>query len=129
MPNQNDFRVLEVGPYKIHQRILEKYHHGRVVFVGDAALNNFIWRHGNEWRYTRRWNLAEKLKEILFDGRPLTRLDVYSEQRQKIAENEILKNAHKNRSRMQERDESIRTAELKELKKIASDPERSREFC
>ena len=29
---------------------------------------------------------------------------------------------------MQERDESIRTAELKELKKIASDPERAREF-
>ena len=129
VPNQNDFRVLEVRPYKIHQRILEKYHHGRVVFVGDAAhLNSPSGGMGMNGGIHDGWNLAEKLKEILFDGRPLTRLDVYSEQRQKIAENEILKNAHKNRSRMQERDESIRTAELKELKKIASDPERSREF-
>ena len=74
------------------------------------------------------WNLTEKLKNIFIDGLPLTRLSLYSDQRQKIAENEILKNTHKNRSRMQERDKAFRAAELERLKKIANDPKSSREF-
>ena len=74
------------------------------------------------------WCLSESLKDIFLGGLPLTRLGLYGDQRQKIAENEILKNADKNRSRMQERDKNHREAELVRLKKIASNPKRAREF-
>ena len=123
------YEIAHKTAYRVHERVADKYVHGRVFLAGDAAhLNNPLGGMGMNGGIHDGWNLAEKLKEILIDGRPLTRLDVYSEQRQKIAENEILKNAHKNRSRMQERDESIRAAEMKELKKLASDPISSREF-
>jgi 3-(3-hydroxy-phenyl)propionate hydroxylase len=129
VPDQKDFRIVEVRPYKIHQRILDTYVHGRVVFAGDAAhLNSPSGGMGMNGGIHDGWCLSESLKDIFLGGLPLTRLGLYGDQRQKIAENEILKNADKNRSRMQERDKNHREAELVRLKKIASDPKRAREF-
>ena len=129
VPDQKDFRIVEVRPYKIHQRILDTYVHGRVVFAGDAAhLNSPSGGMGMNGGIHDGWCLSESLKDIFLGGLPLTRLGLYSDQRQKIAENEILKNADKNRSRMQERDKNYREVELVRLKKIASDPKRAREF-
>jgi 3-(3-hydroxy-phenyl)propionate hydroxylase len=128
-PNQADYKILEVRPYKIHQRILDKYDHGRVIFVGDAAhLNSPSGGMGMNGGIHDGWNLSGKLKDILLDHQPLTKLSLYSEQRQKIAEKEILKNADKNRSRMQERDKDFRADELQRLKEIANDPKRARDF-
>jgi len=129
VPKQTDHKILEVRPYKIHQRILDRYDHGRVVFVGDAAhLNSPSGGMGMNGGIHDGWNLSGKLKDILLDHQPLTKLSLYSEQRQKIAEKEILKNADKNRSRMQERDKDFRASELQRLKEIANDPKRARDF-
>ena len=129
VPKQTDHKILEVRPYKIHQRILDRYDHGRVVFVGDAAhLNSPSGGMGMNGGIHDGWNLSGKLKDILLDHQPLTKLSLYSEQRQKIAEKEILKNADKNRSRMQERDKDFRADELQRLKEIANDPKRARDF-
>ena len=129
VPKQTDHKILEVRPYKIHQRILDRYDHGRVVFVGDAAhLNSPSGGMGMNGGIHDGWNLSGKLKDILMDHQPLTKLSLYSEQRQKIAEKEILKNADKNRSRMQERDKDFRASELQRLKEIANDPKRARDF-
>jgi 3-(3-hydroxy-phenyl)propionate hydroxylase len=128
-PNQADYKILEVRPYKIHQRILDRYDHGRIIFVGDAAhLNSPSGGMGMNGGIHDGWNLSGKLKDILLDHQPLTKLSLYSEQRQKIAEKEILKNADKNRSRMQERDKDFRADELQRLKEIANDPKRARDF-
>ena len=129
VPGQKDFKVIEVRPYKIHQRVLDKYVHGRVVFAGDAAhLNSPSGGMGMNGGIHDGWCLSKRLNDIFLGGFPLTRLSLYSDQRQKIAENEILKNAHKNRSRMQERNKNFREAELARLKKTASDPKSAREF-
>ena len=129
VPKQTDHKILEVRSYKIHQRILDRYDHGRVVFVGDAAhLNSPSGGMGMNGGIHDGWNLSGKLKDILLDHQPLTKLSLYSEQRQKIAEKEILKNADKNRSRMQERDKDFRASELQRLKEIANDPKRARDF-
>ena len=129
VPKQTDHKILEVRPYKIHQRILDRYDHGRVVFVGDAAhLNSPSGGMGMNGGIHDGWSLSGKLKDILLDHQPLTKLSLYSEQRQKIAEKEILKNADKNRSRMQERDKDFRASELQRLKEIANDPKRARDF-
>ena len=128
-PNQADYKILEVRPYKIHQRILDRFDHGRIIFVGDAAhLNSPSGGMGMNGGIHDGWNLSGKLKDILLDHQPLTKLSLYSEQRQKIAEKEILKNADKNRSRMQERDKDFRASELQRLKEIANDPKRARDF-
>ena len=45
-----------------------------------------------------------------------------------FAKDEILKQSHKNRSRMQERDPAARRQELSRMQAIAADPAASREF-
>jgi len=129
IPNQTDFKLLEIRPYKIHQRILDKYDYGRVVFAGDAAhLNSPSGGMGMNGGIHDAWNLSDKICGIVKDNYPLSRLSLYSRQRQKIAQDEILKNADKNRSRMQNRDKKSRAKELTRLQNIASTPDEARKF-
>ena len=74
------------------------------------------------------WSLGRIVAEILRGEQPISRLARYSKERQKIAKKEILQNAHKNRSRMQERDKETRINELAKLQEIALDPRRAKEF-
>jgi len=74
------------------------------------------------------WNLSDKICGIVKDNYPLSRLSLYSRQRQKIAQDEILKNTDKNRSRMQNRDKKSRAKELIRLQNIASTPDEARKF-
>ena len=129
IPSINDFKIVEVRPYKIHQRILDKYDHGRVVFAGDAAhLNSPSGGMGMNGGIHDAWSLGRIVADILKGERPISRLALYSKERQKIAKKEILQNAHKNRSRMQERDKETRINELAKLQEIALDPRRAKEF-
>ena len=129
IPSVNDFKIVEVRPYKIHQRILDKYDHGRVVFAGDAAhLNSPSGGMGMNGGIHDAWSLGRIAADILRGEQPISRLALYSKERQKIAKKEILQNAHKNRSRMQERDKETRINELAKLQEIALDPRRAKEF-
>jgi 3-(3-hydroxy-phenyl)propionate hydroxylase len=49
-------------------------------------------------------------------------LDRYERQRRPIAEEEIIQQAHRNRTRMQERDPARRRAMLEDLQRITDDP-------
>ena len=129
VPGNNDFKLIEVRPYKIHQRILDKYDHGRVVFAGDAAhLNSPSGGMGMNGGIHDAWCLSRKIADGLKRGDPISGLERYSKERQKIAKEEILKNTDKNRSRMQERDKQARINELSKLQEIALDPRRAKEF-
>ena len=55
-------------------------------------------------------------------------LDAYTRQRRPIARDEILKQAHKNRTRMQQTGTAWRRQEMSRLQAIARDKDKSREF-
>ena len=74
------------------------------------------------------WSLTEKLPKVYRGEANVTLLDLYTKQRLPIAKDEILKQSHKNRSRMQERDPAARRQELSRMQAIAADPAASREF-
>ncbi len=128
VPNPAGYEILECRPYRIHQRILDSYRHGRVLFAGDAAhLNSPSGGMGMNCGIHDAFNLAEKLAAVL-NGEADSLLDLYDRQRRPLAREEILAQADTNRRRMQQRDAAWRRAELARLQGITADPAAARQF-
>lgn len=116
------YRVFEVRPYRVHQRIASGYGVGRIWLAGDAAhLNSPAGGMGMNGGIHDALNLAAKLVRVM-QGEPSDLLQLYQRQRRPVALDQILKQADANRSRMRERDPSLRLAALRKLQAIASDP-------
>ncbi len=129
VPRDEPHVVEECRPYRIHQRIVGDYRVGRVLLVGDAAhLNSPSGGMGMNGGIHDAFNLAEKLPPVWRGDAELESLDLYTRQRRPIAREQILKQAHANRTRMQERDPEKRRAELERLQAIADDRQKSREY-
>lgn len=118
------YDVTEIRPYRIHQRIVEDYRHGRILLAGDAAhLNSPSGGMGMNGGIHDAYNLSEKLAKVWRREASDDLLDQYTRQRQPIAKDQILRQAHVNRTRMQQRDPVWRREELTRLQNIASDPQ------
>jgi len=119
------YQVLQTRPYRIHQRVVDRYRVGRVLLAGDAAhLNSPSGGMGMNGGIHDAFNLAEKLVRVL-RGEDPGLLDLYERQRRPVALEQILAQSGRNRARMQERDPQKRLAALRELQAIAADPERA----
>jgi 3-(3-hydroxy-phenyl)propionate hydroxylase len=128
VPNAEPYPVAEVRPYRIHQRLVSTYRNGRVLLAGDAAhLNSPSGGMGMNGGLHDAFSLCEKLARV-HAGAPDALLDLYTRQRRPVAEQQILAQAHRNRTRMQERDPLRRLKALAELQAIAADPARAREY-
>jgi 3-(3-hydroxy-phenyl)propionate hydroxylase len=123
IPDPGPIEVLESRPYRIHKRLASTYRKGRVFLAGDAAhLNSPSGGMGMNGGLHDAFNLTEKLVSVLHDGADERVLDRYERQRRPIAEEEIIQQAHRNRTRMQERDPERRGAMLKDLQQTIDDP-------
>jgi 2-polyprenyl-6-methoxyphenol hydroxylase-like FAD-dependent oxidoreductase len=123
VPDAGRIEVLETRPYRIHRRLASTYRKGRVLLAGDAAhLNSPSGGMGMNGGIHDAFSLCEKLIAVLQDGADDSVLDRYERQRRPIAEEEIIQQAHRNRTRMQERDPARRRALLEDLQKTTNDP-------
>lgn len=123
VPDAGRIEVLETRPYRIHKRLASTYRKGRVLLAGDAAhLNSPSGGMGMNGGIHDAFSLSEKLIAVLQDGADDGLLDRYERQRRPIAEEEIIQQAHRNRTRMQERDPARRRALLEDLQKTINDP-------
>ncbi|MEO0998889.1 MAG: FAD-dependent monooxygenase, partial [Pseudomonadota bacterium] len=123
VPRDEPYPVGEIRPYRIHQRILNDYRVGRVLFAGDAAhLNSPSGGMGMNGGIHDAVCAVATLVPVWRGDAPLEALDRYTRQRRPIARDQILKQSHANRSRMQQRDALTRRAELERLRRIADDP-------
>ncbi len=129
VPKDGPYEVLEVRPYRVHQRIVAEYRHGRVVLAGDAAhLNSPSGGMGMNGGIHDAFNLTDKLIKVLRGEAPDTLIDLYARQRRPVALDAILKQADRNRNRMQERDPERRRKMLADLQAIIADPLRARDY-
>ena len=116
------YNVLEIRPYRVHMRIAPDYRNGRVILAGDAAhINSPSGGMGMNGGVHDAFNLTDKLRQVLAGGDEGL-LDLYTRQRRPIAEQEILAQADKNRSRMQERDAERRQVMMAEMQAMLADP-------
>ena len=122
------YEVLDKRVYRVHQRIVDKYDHGRIILVGDAAhLNSPTGGMGMNGGLHDAHNLTSKIKEI-WSGGDLSLLNLYSRQRKPVAETAIIQQADKNRKRMTEKDPKKRKEYLAEMQSITNDREKLRKF-
>ena len=131
-PISGSFTILDKRVYRVHQRIVSRYDHGRIALAGDAAhINSPSGGMGMNGGLHDAHNLTEKLNEIL--SRKNNRnyddlLDLYSRQRKPIAEQQIIKQADENRKRMTEKNRRKRQQSLDELRAITKDPIKCKNF-
>jgi 3-(3-hydroxy-phenyl)propionate hydroxylase len=126
VPRSTRYEVLEMRPYRIHQRIVPCYRVGRVLLAGDAAhVNSPTGGMGMNCGIHDAFNLTDKLAAVAA-GEHDGLLDLYDRQRRPIARAEIMGQADENRSRMRNPDEAWRRQELLRLQGIAADPAAAR---
>jgi 2-polyprenyl-6-methoxyphenol hydroxylase-like FAD-dependent oxidoreductase len=122
VPDVDRIDVLQTRPYRIHRRLAASYRKGRAFLAGDAAhLNSPSGGMGMNGGIHDAFNLVEKLIAVLREGADQRILDLYERQRRPIAEEEIIHQAHRNRTRMQERDPAKRREMLGALQRMMAD--------
>jgi 3-(3-hydroxy-phenyl)propionate hydroxylase len=127
-PRATRYAVPDLRPYRIHQRIVERYDHGRLALAGDAAhLNSPSGGMGMNGGIHDAMELAAHLAPLWRGESGAAGLDRYTRRRQPIAKREIIAQADRNRARMRETDAARRAAMLAELQAIAGDPAKARE--
>ncbi len=121
VPEAADTDVIEVRPYRVHQRIAARYRLGRLLLAGDAAhINSPAGGMGMNGGVHDAFNLAEKMIQV-WKGASDDVLNLYERQRRPIAQQQILAQADANRARMRERDPQKRRDILDGLKRIIAD--------
>jgi 3-(3-hydroxy-phenyl)propionate hydroxylase len=116
--------------YRVHQRVADSFHHGRVLLVGDAAhLNNPLGGFGMNSGIHDVWNLTTKLRDILLDGRKAEpALAHYDRQRRMIANSFVQAQTIANKRMLEIGDGEDGRSREQHMAEIADDPERRRAY-
>jgi len=114
--------------YTLHQRCLEQFCHGRILFVGDAAhLNSPAGGMGMNSGIHDARSLADHLVPVL-QGEDVGLLERYDRRRRTIALEEVQRLSAQNYARHRETDQAKRRLIWEDLQEIVSDPARHRSY-
>ena len=128
-PAQQPYEIVHRNLYVTHQRVAETFRKGRVLLAGDSAhVNNPIGGMGLNGGIQDAANLTEKLATVLLDKAPDALFDLYSLQRRTVATEYVQEQSIANKKRLEARDPEIRRRNLDELREMAADRARARQF-
>jgi 2-polyprenyl-6-methoxyphenol hydroxylase-like FAD-dependent oxidoreductase len=128
-PNAHRYEVVHRNLYTTHQRIAKAFRAGRVLLAGDAAhVNNPIGGMGLNGGLQDAGCMAEMLAEVVLGGGPERLLDVYDLRRRTVACEFVQQQTIANKKRLEERDPDKRRRNLDELRALAADRVRARQF-
>ncbi len=128
-PDDRSYEIVHRNLYVTHQRVAATFRKGRVLLAGDAAhVNNPIGGMGLNGGIQDAVNLADKLSEVLLEGKSDRLLDLYNLQRRTVAIEFVQEQSIANKKRLEESDPTTRQRNLDELSRIAENPERARQF-
>jgi 3-(3-hydroxy-phenyl)propionate hydroxylase len=123
------YEVLDLRPYRIHQRIVADYVKGRLIVAGDAAhLNSPSGGMGMNGGIHDAFELAAHLMPVLRGEAEAGTLARYTRRRRPVAEKEILAQADRNRARMRVTDAAQRRAMLTEWQAMLADRAKARDY-
>jgi len=127
-PKATPYRVIHRNLYKVHQRVAQTFRKGRVLLAGDAAhVNNPIGGLGLNCGIHDAVELAQRLERYC-GGASDDELDLYDRRRRPVNIEFVQSQTVQNKKRMEEKDPLVRAANFAEMRAIAGDPARHREF-
>ena len=127
-PGLGPFELLQRNHYTLHQRCLESFRVGRILFAGDSAhLNSPAGGMGMNSGLHDAACLIEHLLPVL-EGHSKALLDRYDRRRRTIALEEVQRLSARNYRKHRETDPEKRKLIWREFKAITGDRERMREF-
>ncbi|MFM7396366.1 MAG: FAD-dependent oxidoreductase [Gammaproteobacteria bacterium] len=128
VPESRSASVVHVNLYAVHQRVAATYRKGRVLLAGDAAhINNPLGGMGLNFGIHDAHRLAECLAETFETGGDAP-LDRYDRQRRAVAERYLQAQTIANKQTLEETDPDRRLARQMEMRAIAADPDRARQY-
>ncbi len=128
-PSGEPYEVVHRNLYVTHQRVAATLRMGRVLLAGDAAhVNNPIGGMGLNGGIQDAANLCEKLAKVLLEAASERLLDLYSLQRRTVAIEFVQEQSIANKKRLEASDPEVRRRNLDELREMAADRERARQF-
>ena len=128
-PAPRPYEIVHRNLYVTHQRVAARFRAGRVLLAGDAAhVNNPIGGMGLNGGIQDAANLSDKLARVLLDGASDKLLDLYDRQRRTVATEFVQEQSIANKKRLEAREPEARKRNLDELRAMAADPARARQF-
>lgn len=128
-PAPRRYEIVHRNLYVTHQRVAARFRQGRVLLAGDAAhVNNPIGGMGLNGGLQDAANLAAKLARVMLGGETERLLDLYDLQRRTVMSEFVQQQSIANKQRLEARDLETRRRNLDELRRIADDPKRARQF-
>ena len=128
-PKKGDYEIVHRNVYTINQRVASKFRLGRILLAGDSAhLNNSIGGMGLNGGIHDAINAAEKITKIWRGEENENALDVYDIQRRTTTHEFTQAQTIANKKRLEAKDAKTRKKNLTELKSMAMDPDRAKQF-
>jgi len=128
-PAPASYEVVHRNLYVTHQRVAATFRKGRVLLAGDAAhVNNPIGGMGLNGGIQDAVSLSDKLARILLNRDSDRLLDLYDLQRRTVAVEFVQEQSIANKKRLEASDPDTRRKNLDDLRQIAADPARARQF-
>jgi 3-(3-hydroxy-phenyl)propionate hydroxylase len=129
IPIEGEYEIFHRAIYRVHQRVAKTFNIENVVLAGDAAhLNNPLGGMGMNSGIHDVFNATEKIARIL-DGEDRDELlDHYTRQRHMVAVEYVQSASIRNKRQLEERDPAVRRQRLEELRVIANDRDKARDY-
>ena len=117
------------GIYRVHQRVAKEWRQGRIVLAGDAAhLNNPLGAFGLNGGLHDAILLGDYLGKVCRGEGSDDLLDLYVRKRRTANVDFVQTQSISNKKMLEEADPSKRQATFAELRRVAADKERARDF-
>ena len=128
-PSADRYDIHYRGVYRFHQRVASCFRAGRIFLAGDAAhVNNPAGGLGMNSGVHDGVELAELLSLVTEGRAGPDILDRYDRRRRPLNVEFVQEQTVSNKNRLEERDPAVRKERLDELRRIAADPARTRQF-
>ena len=127
-PSSAPYEIVHKTAYRVHERVADKYVHGRIFLVGDAAhLNNPLGGMGMNGGIHDAVNLVEKLTAV-WQGADLATIGRFERQRRKVALETVQAQALRNRRILNSKDPAERQVFYDDLRATVDDPKRHKDY-
>ena len=128
-PLARGYNVVHRNLYKVHQRVAATFRKGRVFLAGDSAhVNNSVGGLGLNGGIHDAMELVDSLQRVITGQAGEEILDRYTRRRRTLNIEFVQEQTIMNKKRLEEREPGARQARFDELRAVAEDPAKHKEF-